>query len=523
MNNFTNSSRRDPAGQCRLPPGRDPLDLEVAVIGAGFGGIGMGVALRRAGIRRFIIFEKADDLGGVWRDNTYPGCNCDVPAHLYSFSFAPYRDHRTRYPSQQQILEYLHRVTADAGLEPHVRLRTGIQAATYLDEQDRWELITESGGRILADSIVIAVGQLHRPYIPEIPGRADFPGPAFHTARWDHSQDITGRHVAVVGTGSSAAQVLPHLAATARQVDVFQRTPHWVLPKPTLHFGPITRIALRLPGAHRVYRAALHHGADLALSPIMRRGWSARPAECIARHHLHRQISNSALRAKLTPDYPIGAKRIILDSDFYPALTKPNVELVTSPIQTMTCDGIHTMDGKHHRADVVVWATGFRATEFLPGLAVRGRDGVLLAEQWRDGAAAFAGLAVAGFPNAYLIAGPNSFNPAGSNPEMKETQIAYIMACLRWRTETGAAAIEVDASTMQVYGWRVQQALARTVFGTVRWSWYKHPSGALTNPWPGSARQFDRLLRHPVSESFHKLTPHAYASHRTGLPARKSS
>ncbi|MGW0251128.1 flavin-containing monooxygenase [Nocardia goodfellowii] len=510
----------------RLPPPCDPLDLDVAIIGAGFGGIGMGVALRRAGIGNFAIFEKVDDLGGVWRDNTYPGCNCDVPAHLYSFSFAPYRDHGIRYPGQQKILEYLRRVTAEEGLEPHLHLSSGIQEATYLDEQDRWELITDTGQRILADSVVFAVGQLHRPHIPEIPGRHAFKGAAFHTARWNHTQDLTGRDVAVIGTGSSASQILPHLAATARHIDIFQRTPHWVLPKPATTFNRAERTLLRLPGAHRAYRSALHHGADLVLSPIMRRGWSARPAEWIARQHLHRQISDPLLRAKLTPSYPIGAKRIIVDNGFFPTLTQPHVELVTAPIQNMTHDGIRTVDDEPHHADVVVWATGFRATEFLSGLDVRGRDGVLLAKQWRDGASAFAGLAVPGFPNLYLIAGPNTFNPAGSNPHMKETQIAYIMACLRWRTETGAAAIEVAAATTQVYEWRVQQALAHTVFGSVRSSWYKHPTGAITNPWPGSARHYDRFLQHQVHRSFHTVTPHAanrYVSHRTGAQARKSS
>ncbi|MEV0766248.1 NAD(P)/FAD-dependent oxidoreductase [Nocardia sp. NPDC050435] len=495
----------------------------MAVIGAGFGGIGMGVALRRAGMNNFAIFEKASDLGGVWRDNTYPGCNCDVPAHLYSFSFAPYRDRHTRYPGQQAILEYLRRVAADEGLEPHLRLGTGIREATYLDEDGRWSLMTDTGHRIMADSVVFAVGQLHRPRIPEVRGRHVFEGAAFHTARWDHTQDLTDRAVAVIGTGSSAAQILPHLAAIARHVEVFQRTPHWVLPKPALRFGPVTSGALGLPGAHRVYRAGLHHGADLALSPIMHRGWSARPAEWIARSHLRRQVPDPQLRARLTPGYPIGAKRIILDNDFYPALSKPHVSLVTAPIQEMTREGIRTVDGEHHRAEVVVWATGFRASEFLSGLSVRGRDGVLLAEQWRDGASAFAGLAVPGFPNLYLIAGPNTFNPAGSNPEMKEAQIAYITACLRWRDETDATAIEVDTDIAQEYDWRIQQALAHTVFGTVRRSWYRHVSGAVTNPWPGSVRQFERFLRHPVAESFHPVVTYVdrrSACHRAGPDVR---
>lgn len=477
----------------------------MAVVGAGFGGIGMGVALRRAGVNRFAIFDKADDPGGVWRDNTYPNCNCDVPAHLYSYSFAPYRNQRTRYPGQPEILNYLHRVVDEEGLSPHLRLGTAISEATYLEDQGRWELITESGQHVLTDAVVFAVGQLHRPHIPDIPGRADFTGAAFHTARWDHNHDLTGRDVAVIGTGSSAAQILPSLAATAHHVRVFQRTPHWVLPKPATEFGPITRTALRLPGAHRLYRHALHYSADLVLAPIMRRGWSARPAEWVARRHLRRHIPDPALRAKLTPDYPIGGKRIILDSAYYPALTQPNVELVTAPITRLTREGLETADGAHHHADVVVYATGFRAAEFLAPITVRGRAGAVLHELWRSGASAFHGLAVPGFPNCFLIAGPNTFNPAGSNPAMKEHQIDYIMKCLRWRDEISAAAIEVDNTAMHAHQRWMQHTIAETVWPAAGPSWYKHPSGAITNPWPATTRRFDQMLRQPPDTSFHAI------------------
>ncbi|MFI5540708.1 flavin-containing monooxygenase [Nocardia sp. NPDC051900] len=290
------------------PADDERADLQVAVVGAGFGGIGMGVALRRAGIDRFAIYEKADDVGGVWRDNTYPGCSCDVPAHLYSFSFAPYRNRRTRYPGQRRTLDYLRQAATDHGLTAHLRLGTAISEATYLDDRDRWRLTTESGQQIVAEVVVFAVGQLHRPNIPDYPGRTQFTGPVFHTARWDHDTDLSGRDVAVIGTGSSAAQILPAVAETARYVRVFQRTPQWVVPKPATDFGPLTRTALRLPGAHHLYRHALHHGADAVLAPIMRRGWSSRPAELLARWHLHRQIPDPVLRAKLTPRHPIGGK-----------------------------------------------------------------------------------------------------------------------------------------------------------------------------------------------------------------------
>ncbi|CAM4483277.1 NAD(P)/FAD-dependent oxidoreductase [Nocardia ninae] len=463
------------------------------VVGAGFGGIGMGVALKRAGIDDFLILEKENEAGGVWRDNVYPGCNCDVPSHLYSFSFAPYRDRRIRYPGQEQILNYLSRVAADEGLLPHLRFGCPVSKATYLEDQGYWEVITAAGLRIVADVVIFAVGQLHRPHLPEFPGGAEFTGPAFHTARWDHRHDLRGLDVAVIGTGSSAAQILPTLAATAAHVRVFQRTAHWVLPKPSKDFGRLARAVLALPGGHHLYRRALHYGADTVLAPVMWRGWSARPVEWLARWYLRHAISDPALRAALTPDYRIGGKRIVLDSEYYPTLAYPNVELVTAPIAKMTKEGLETTDGAQHKADAVVYATGFKAPEFLVPMRVRGRRGVELAEQWTDGASAFLGIAIPGFPNLFLLAGPNSFNSAGSNPAMKELQMQYIVNCLRWRDRIDAAAIEVTEAAMENYQQWLELAIATTVWPPAS-SWYRHRSGRVTNPWPASARTYRRML-----------------------------
>ncbi|TQM31730.1 flavin-containing monooxygenase [Nocardia bhagyanarayanae] len=478
------------------------LDCAVAVIGAGFGGIAMGVALKRAGIEDFLIFDKGHEVGGVWRENTYPGCSCDVPSHLYSLSCAPYRDRRVRYPGQPEILAYLRRVTDEHGLARHLRLGVAIAEATYLDDTGHWRLGTECGHHSVAEVVVFAVGQLHRPNIPDLPGGAEFGGPAFHSAEWDHGVDLRDRTVAVIGTGSSAAQMLPDLAATARRVFVFQRTPHWVLPKPRPEFGPVTRAALRIPGAHRLYRRMLYHGADRVLAPVMRRGWSARPVEWAARRHLRRHVPDPALRAKLTPGYPIGGKRIVFDSRFYTVLNCPAVELVTEAIERVTVDGIQTVDGTLRRCDVLIYATGFRASEFLVPVTVRGRGGAVLHEQWATGASAFLGVAVPGYPNAFLIAGPNTFNPAGSNPTMKECQVDFIVRCLRWRAELGAAAIEVTAEAAHSHQLWLAKAMAKTVWPAMEQSWYKHGAGRVTNPWPASARAFGKMLRRHPAESF---------------------
>jgi cation diffusion facilitator CzcD-associated flavoprotein CzcO len=283
---------------------------------------------------------------------------------------------------------------------------------------------------------------------------------------------------------------------------MFQRTPQWVLPKPAPHFGPLARTALRLPGAHRLYRQGLHRGADAVLAPIMRRGWSARPAELLARWHLHRQIHDPVLRAKLTPDYPIGGKRIILDNHYYPTLTRPTVDLITAPITRLTTNGLETLDGVRHRADAVIYATGFRAPEFLVPVTVRGRNGMLLHECWSSGASAFLGVAVPGFPNAFLIGGPNTFNPAGSNPVMKEHQIDYIIRCLRWREQIGAEGIEIDATAMRRYQRWLDHVIDHTVWPLAGPSWYKHRSGRVTNPWPASARAFEQFTRRAPEDAF---------------------
>jgi cation diffusion facilitator CzcD-associated flavoprotein CzcO len=484
--------------------GNDRASLRVAIVGAGFGGLGMGAALKRAGFDGFVIFEKGDDVGGVWRENTYPGCSCDVPSHLYSFSFQKYRSATKRFPGQQAILEYLRQVADEQGLRPHLRLGTSIASAEYDDRSGQWELRTGAGELQTFDVVVFAVGQLHRPFVPVIAGQQTFEGPAYHTARWDHSQDLTGRDVAVIGTGSSAAQVVPAIADAARRVVVLQRTPHWVLPKPSPEFGAVTRWAFsRMPLLQAVYRELVYHGADAGLSPLITRGWSARPVEWLARWHLWSRIKDPVLRAKLTPDYPIGCKRVLVDSAFYPALTRENVELIADPIERLLPDGIATCSGVRIHADIIVYATGFRATEFLVPVDVRGRDGVPLHERWTDGAEAYLGLAVQDFPNMFIIAGPNSFIAHGSNPLMKECQIRYIMNCLRLlREQPDTVAIEVSPQAMASYRQWMDESLARTVWRADVHSWYRTESGRIVNPWPAPARHFDRLTRQDPASAF---------------------
>ncbi|WP_280186818.1 MULTISPECIES: flavin-containing monooxygenase [Nocardia] len=478
-------------------------DLNVIVVGAGFGGLGVARELKQAGVD-FLVLEENPEVGGVWWDNSYPGANCDVPSHLYSYDFAPWRDIAVRYPDQRAILSYLRGIADRHGLRPHLRLNTAVAAATYCDDDGRWTITTHRGEAYRADHVVWAVGQLHRPRIPDIPGRSEFAGAAFHSARWDHSVEWAGRDVAVIGTGSSGAQIVPELARTAARVTVYQRTPAWILPKPDQRFGPVTRWILgHVPGAHRLYRAGLYRGADLVLAPIMRGGWSARPATWVARAHLRRQVPDPVLRSKLAPRYRIGEKRILLANEFYPALMQPHVELVTDPIERITADGIRTADGTDRHTDVIVYATGFRAPELLGGIEIRGRNGVHLHDRWaRAGRPdAFLGLAVPGFPNMYMIAGPNSFTPANSNPSIKDFQARYIVRCLELSARLGAP-IEVTAPAMATYrGW-LDSAIADTVWPTGVPAWFKRADGEVTNPWPGTVAQFGRMTRQDPASSF---------------------
>jgi cation diffusion facilitator CzcD-associated flavoprotein CzcO len=477
----------------------------VVVVGAGFGGLTMAAELKHAGVEDFLVLESGPEVGGVWRENTYPGCSCDVPAHLYSFAFDPYRDARVRYPGQRAILTYMREATDRNGLRSHLRCNVSVVSADYSDTDRTWALSTATGETIYSDAVVWAVGQLHRPSIPRLRGTATFGGLAFHSARWDHTADLSGQ-IAVVGTGSSAAQMIPELTRVAAGVTVYQRSPSWVLPKPGASFGPLSRWALtHVPGLHELYRAGIYHTADMVLAPIMRAGWSARPAELVARAHLRRQVRDHELRDLLTPDYRIGEKRILLDNGYFPALTQPHVELVTDRIDRLGPDGIRTIDGTERRADVIVWATGFRARAFLSGVRIRGRGGVDLHDQWRlqGRPAAFHGLAVPGFPNLYMIAGPHSFTPSNSNPTIKQHQARYITRCLALSTDWGVA-VEVTERAMARYLDRLDHALAQTVWcDGAATAWWKRADGTVTNAWPRTVSEFEHeIVGSDPAESF---------------------
>ncbi|MEV6868325.1 NAD(P)/FAD-dependent oxidoreductase [Streptosporangium subroseum] len=475
------------------------MSLTVAIIGAGFGGLCMAIQLEKAGIRSYTIFEKRADVGGTWRDNTYPGAGCDVPSHLYSFSFEKYSSWTRRYPGQPEILDYLETCADKYGLRPRIRLNTEITAASFDESLGRWRVRTTAGEEVF-DVVVSAVGQLSRPRMPDIAGTSDFEGVAFHSARWDHSQDLTGRRVAVIGNGSSAAQLIPRVAEVAGQVDVFQRTPNWVIPKMDATFGDtLTTAFRRMPLLQRGYREWIYRYAEGALYPALAGGWSTELLRKIALDHLHEQVPDPELRAKLTPGYPIGCKRVVIDSAFYPALTRPNVNVVTDRITRIAPGGVETATGLHE-ADVIVYATGFHASDFLAPMEITGREGRRLDEEWKDGAEAYLGIAVPRFPNLFMVYGPNTNLGHTSIIFMIECQVGYIMGCLPHIA--GRGSMEVRPEAMDTWRRSLDRAMGKMIWQAGCTSWYKNAAGRVTNNWPAATTVYRRITKEPRPGAF---------------------
>jgi cation diffusion facilitator CzcD-associated flavoprotein CzcO/acetyl esterase/lipase len=473
----------------------------VAVVGTGFGGIGMGAALRADGLADTTLFEKADGVGGVWRDNTYPGAACDVPSHLYSYSFAPGREWSRRFAPQPDILRYLRRVTAEHGLEPDLRLHTEITEARFDEERAVWRLATGAGETVEADALVSACGQLSRPAEPDLPGLASFRGPVFHSARWDHDVDLRGKRVAVVGTGASAIQFVPAIAGEVTALTVFQRSAPYLIPKPDRRYGP-RALALfqRFPMWRTVSRGfwgAFFEFGALGLTSVRA---AATPFRLAYAALVRAQLPDPELRARVEPDYPVGCKRILISSDWFRALAKPHVDVETAAIAEVTPDGIRTADGVLHPVDVIVFGTGFRTNDFLAPMKVFGRGGAELSEQWRDGARAHLGITVPGFPNLFLLYGPNTNVGSGSIVHMLECQIRYVREGIR-RLAAGVRTLEVREDAATDYDVEIQDRLTGSVW-TECSSWYRDAEGRIVNNWPGTMTEYRRRTRTFDAENY---------------------
>ena len=467
----------------------------VAIIGSGFSGLGMAIRLKQAGIDDFVVFERASDLGGTWRDNTYPGCQCDVESNLYSYSFAPSPTWSRTYAPQAEIWDYLRACAQRFAVDPHIRYRHEVQSATWDGAAARWRIET-SGGPYSAGVLVAAAGPLSEPSVPAIPGLNEFPGPHFHTANWDHGVDLSAKRVAVVGTGASAIQLVPRIQPKVAQLYLFQRTPPWVLPHRDRKVRRIARALYRaIPGWQRLVRTGVYWSRELFVIPFMKVTPDSVP-ERLARGHLDKQVADPALRTRLTPRYAIGCKRILISNDYYPAIQQPNVELVTDDISEVRGRSIVTCDGHEREVDVIILATGFRVTEMPFARRVVGREGRRLGDEWSASATAYRGTTVAGFPNLFLLLGPNTGLGHTSVLLMLEAQLSYVMGCLRYLERKRMAAIEVRPEAQEAFNARVQSRLRDTVWnaGGCR-SWYLDSSGRNTTIWPGTSWSYARLLR----------------------------
>jgi cation diffusion facilitator CzcD-associated flavoprotein CzcO len=464
--------------------------LSVAIVGSGFSGIGLAIRLRQAGVEDFAVLERGAGVGGTWHFNTYPGCACDVPSHLYSFSFAPNPGWSRTYSRQPEIRDYLERVVDDFGVREKIRLGCEVKTARW--DGEAWDIET-SAGPLRARVLVSATGPLVEPKIPPFPGLDRFAGPAFHSARWDHSVDLAGKRVAAVGTGASAIQFVPAIAPKVARLHVFQRTPPWVMPHSS---RPITRtekrIYAKLPLAQRLVRGGIYAGRELLVLGFVKQPRIMRGIEKIAERHMRGAIDDPALLAKVRPGYTIGCKRILPSNEWYPALARDNVELVTDPIAEVRERSIVSESGAAREVDAIVFGTGFHVVDMPVARMVRGRDGRTLEEAWQGSPRAHLGTTVAGFPNLFILLGPNTGLGHSSMVYMIESQIAYVMDALRELRRNGHRTVEVRPDVQERYNRDVQRRMKRTVWSTGCKSWYLDEQGNNPTLWPDWTWRFRR-------------------------------
>jgi cation diffusion facilitator CzcD-associated flavoprotein CzcO len=467
-----------------------PSSPQIVIVGAGFGGIATAIELRRHGFDDITILEGAPDLGGTWFYNSYPGAACDVPSHLYSFSYEQRTSWSRLCSPQQEILGYLRAVAQDHGVTELIRFSQRVRDCGFDPVRGRWTVQTEAGDSLDADVLILATGQLNRPSIPELPGRDRFAGHSFHSARWDHDYDLRGKRIAVVGTGASAVQFVPEVAHQAAHLSVFQRTGNWFLPRRNHVYPPLVRAAIRhVPGLQRLRRSFLFNYCESLTLAIRHPRTVGRLAGMRATAFMRRQLPDPDLRRRAWPDYTFGCKRVLFSSHYLPTLSRANVELVTEPIEEVTETGLRTADGRRHEVDCIIWGTGFRATEFVAPARVTGADGRTLEQVWSGGAHAHLGLAVPGFPSMFLVYGPNTNTSGGSIIFYHEAQAAYIRRALEHLRAGGHRNLDVRPEVEAASDRELQARFAGTAW-TGCDSWYRDRDGRIVTNWPGYMRDY---------------------------------
>ncbi len=464
----------------------------IVIIGSGFAGLGMAIRLKQSGFHDFTVLEKSDALGGTWHDNTYPGCACDVPSHMYSFSFELNPGWSRMFAPQPEIRAYMEQTADKYRVRDHIRFGARVDSMEYDDEARRWNVTLTDGTVLTPRAIVSGIGALHVPSFPDLPGMERFQGTAFHSAEWDHGYDLTGKRVAVIGTGASAIQFVPKVAKRARELVVFQRTPPWIQPKPDVSIpAPVRKAFEKVPGAARAFRNGIYWALEARAVGFTVDPRLSGPQERIARRHIEKQIADPELRAKVTPDYTIGCKRILLSNDYYPALARPNVHVETSGVAEVRENSIVTADGREYEVDCIIYGTGFKVVDALNDLRVTGRDGTKLQEIWADGIEAHRGTTIPGMPNFFMLLGPNTGLGHNSVVFMIEVQIQHVLSCLRLLQDAGGEVIEPRPEAARRFNDRLQRRLRRAVWNEGGCnSWYLDDKGVNRTLWPGFTFEF---------------------------------
>jgi cyclohexanone monooxygenase len=486
----------------------DPVSLSVGIIGAGPGGMALGILLAEVGFRDFTIFDREGDVGGTWLINTYPGLACDVKSHLYSYSFDLNSDWSRLWPAQPEILAYFQRCADKYRLRPHLRLRTEIRSARWDEDTRRWCLTTATGEELHFNVVVSAVGLFTRPLFPDLVEEEPYTGTLMHSSRWDHSVSLEGARVAVLGTGSTASQLVPELAKVAGKVYSVQRSPTWILPKPDRPYSRRERwVFAHIPFAKKLYRTRLRLRSESNISVIEHGSEKTQEFTAIARGLLEKTVADEELRRKLTPDHPMGCKRLVFSSDYLSALIRPNVEVLTSPARYLRARSLVTEDGTERDVDVVVCATGYAAADYLGELDVLGERGTTLREVWRDGAQAYLGMAVPGFPNFFMLYGPNTNVGSNSVIFMLEAQAHYIVRALKYMRRKGKAYIAVRPSALAEFVAKIDRWMVGTVWTTRCSNYFRAANGRVVTQWPRSARSFWGMTHRIEPTDFSFQTP----------------
>lgn len=492
------------------PTNNEAAPLDVLILGAGFGGIGAAIKLREQGIDNIRVLEKAAGIGGTWWHNTYPGAACDIPSHLYCYSFEPNPNWSRKFSPQPEIQAYIERCAHKYDVMRHIQLNTEVRAFNFDEARNLWVATLTDNSTIAARHVILATGGLHLPVFPDIPGMQSFDGPSMHSAEWDHSVDFADKRVAVIGSAASAIQLIPELAKVAGQLDIYQRTPNYIAPRNDREFTERekTRFA-RWPRLARLYRKFLFLRGELILFPIVKSKQRSRwreQAQALVKRHIRGSVKDPALSKAMIPDFPLGCKRILIADNFYPAINQPNVTVITDGIQTITKDGVQTADGEMHQADIIVYATGFDMETYMRKTEVTGPGGVRLSDIWSDLPRAYKGAFIPGLPNFYMTTGPNTGVGTTSVVVMIEAQLQLILQAIK--AAGSDQLIEVSAAAHDRYNENIRAALQNTVWAGDCLSWYKRADGEIASLYPYNARAFlkdhqqldtrDFLLRSPA-------------------------